>query len=118
MEFNLNQFELAIMNGIAKSNEKEHSFVRDHIPYLRVKSRRKTGVGMYVDFFYTPEGDSLEFDKNGEMVISSPKGLALEGLKYNLNYELNISNGRIDFLELVTNGESWDGEVGNFRFVE
>lgn len=40
----------------------------------------------------------------------------IDGLKYGLNYEINIIDGKFDFLEIVTNGETWDGEFGDFEF--
>jgi hypothetical protein len=118
MEKDLNQFELAIVNEIAKSNEENFSFIKNHLPYLKVKSRKKTGVGMYVNFEYVQMDESLIARNKDDIALSSYKGLELDVLVYGLNYELNITEGKIDFLELVTNGESWDGEFGNFKFVE
>lgn len=117
MEKDLNQFELAIISEIVNSNEKRYPFLRDHFPFLKVKSREKTGVGMFINFEYSPVGELLVSDKD-DLALSSDKVLELDVLKYGLNYELNITKGKIDFLELVTNGESWDGSFGEFKFVK
>lgn len=118
MKKDLNIIEQAIMNEILNHNEKKYPLIKDHFPYLKVKSRENTGVGMYVNFYYVLEGESLIPFEEDDIVLSSDKILELDVLKYGLNYELNITKGRIDFLELVTNGESWDGNFKEFKFVE
>ena len=50
--------------------------------------------------------------------LSSDKNLEVDTLKYGLNYKLNITKGKIDFLELVTNGEEWNGKFKFFRFID
>lgn len=116
MEKDLNTLEKAIVNEIANYNDKQYFFIKSHLPFLRVKSRENTGVGIYVNFEYVPGGELIIPDID-DIALSSDKTLELEGLKYGLNYELNITKGKIDFLELVTNGESWDGGFGKFQFV-
>ncbi|MEO5906476.1 MAG: hypothetical protein ABIQ11_07110 [Saprospiraceae bacterium] len=118
MEKDLNILEQAIVNEIANYNEKQYSFVRSHLPFLRVKSRENTGVGMYVNFEYISGNEPITLSDIDVIALSSDKSLELDVLKYGLNYELNITKGKIDFLELVTNGESWDGGFGKFRFVK
>lgn len=115
----LNKLEQAIINEIANYNEEQYSFVRNHLPFLRVKSRENTGVGMYVSFEYIFENEPLIILSDiDDLALSSDKSLELDLLKYGLNYELNITKGKIDFLELVTNGESWDGRFGKFKFMK
>ena len=49
MDEKLNTLEEAIINEVAKFNEIEYSFIKDHLPYLVVKSRENTGIGMYIN---------------------------------------------------------------------
>lgn len=112
----LNTIELAILAEIANYNAKQYPFVKVHLPYLRVKSRKRTGVGVYVYFEYVSV-DKLIFSYDTDyLVLSSDRKLMIDGLKYGLNYEINIIDGKFDFLEIVTNGETWDGEFGDFEF--
>jgi len=116
MDKNLNLLEQAIINEIAEFNKSEYSFIKEHLPHLRIKSREDTGVGMYVYFKYSEEEVNLEMNNSEDTCLSSDKSLELDVLEYGVNYELNITNGKIDFLELVTNGEDWDGKYENFNF--
>lgn len=113
----LSMLEQAILNEIANHNEQQYPFVKRQLPFLSVKYREKTGVGIYVKFEYVPVNKTT-IPNIGDIALSSDKSLDLDVLKYGLNYELNITNGEIDFLELVTNGESWDGEYGKFKFIK
>lgn len=117
MKEDLNKLEKAIINEIVEFNKKKYSTIRTHVPYLNVKSRENTGVGIFVYFGYSEEGSNLKMDNSEDIYLSSDKSLELDVLKYGLNYELNITNGKIDFLELVTNGEDWDGGYGDFKFL-
>jgi hypothetical protein len=111
----LNQFELAILNKIAD----EYSILKIHIPFLIVKSREATGVGIYVHFSYKGQPNNIVLiDPGGYFALSSMDTLEMEGLKYGLAYEISITDGLIDFLELVTYGEDWDGTIRNFCFKD
>jgi len=111
--------EQAIISEIAKTNDREFPFINDHIPYLKVKSRRYTGVGVYVNFEYQLKGMTLNQNFQNDLLLSGNKELHLDILKYRLVYVLSISNGRIETLELVTDGdESWDGNYNSFKFID
>ncbi len=116
MKKHLNKLERAIISEIVKFNKKEYSSIELHIPYLNIKFREATGIGMYVHFEYSKEGGNFNIDNSEEICLSSNKQLELDNLEYGLNYELNITNGKFDFLELVTNGEDWDGSYEYFEF--
>jgi hypothetical protein len=108
----LNQFELSILNKIAA----EYPVLKTHLPFLVIKSREKTGVGMYVNFDYEGQPENMPLISTVYNALSAKESLIMEGLKYGLAYEISITNGMIDFLELVTYGEEWDGEIRNFSF--
>ncbi len=73
---------------------------------------------MYVHFDYAPDFRFTPISEKEHVALSSDKSLEIVPLKYGLNFELNITGGRIDFLELVSNGEEWDGNVSEYRLTE
>ncbi len=110
----LNDLELATIKEILEANNKRYSFLKLHLQYLRVKNREYTGVGIYSNFEYSKVIDELGIND----LISSPKRLMVDKIKNELSYVLDITNGKIKFLEIVTNGnESWDGTFKNFHFI-
>ena len=97
----LNNLEIEILQEIIKDNKRDYPFLEIHFPFIYVKSREYTGVGIYVNFEYSKY---FEFN-NLNVLITSSKCLTVDMLENELSYVLNITNGRIDFLEIVTNGE-------------
>jgi len=104
----LNHFEVAILEKLSETNPE----IKKHIPYLMVKDRQITGVGMYITFNYIEGGDSLDYIK--KLHLSTDGYLKMDGLKDGLIDDTNITNGQIDFIELVTYDEPWDGVIRNF----
>jgi len=97
----LNNMETAILKAIADENKQDYPFLDDHITFLYVKDRENTTVGIYTNFGYTKEfkTDSIS------TIISSNKTLRINGLKDEVAYVLDISDGKFNFLEIVTNGD-------------
>jgi hypothetical protein len=118
MEKELTSLECAIINEIVRYNEKWYPFIRSHIPLLKVKSREYTGVGVYIYFEYITERVEIPICNVDSLILSSDQTLEIDTLSYGLNYELNLSKNRFDFLELVTNGENWDGKYNAFKFIK
>jgi hypothetical protein len=108
----LNQFELSILNNIAK----EYPVLKIHIPFLIVISREITGVGMYVHFDYLNQSNDLPLIVSSFHALSANETLVMEGLKNGLAYEISTTNGLIDFMELATCDEDWDGAIRKFWF--
>ena len=73
---------------------------------------------MFVDFSYSRNGGYYEPIPAKFIALSSNYSLQMEGLSYGLSYEIAVTNGQIDFLEIVTNGEDWDGLIRDFWFEE
>lgn len=97
----LNKIEIEILQEIIKENRVMYPFLEMHLQYLHVKNRDYTGVGIYTYFLY-----SKEFEKNNiNTLLSSAKDLTVTGLENELSYVLDITNGKANFLEIVTNGE-------------
>lgn len=104
----LNKFEFSILERLAT----KYPFVKEHLPFLKVEGREKTGVGMYVNFTYNNPPKELRA-KIGDASISTNETIGIDGLKYGLGYEVDISDGRLKFMELFTYGEEWNGITGD-----
>ena len=115
MLLELNKLENSILERLAK----DYPFVRDHIPFLKVESREYTGVGAYVNFGYD-NPDNIELSTRiGISHISTNERIEVNGLKYGLQWEIAITGGKLDFIELVTIDEEWFGPIpDNFNFIK
>jgi hypothetical protein len=109
----LNNLEIAILKATTDENINEYPFLLQHINYIYVTSREFTGVGMYTNFGYNKNFDN----KNINIPISSTKSLFIQGFQYEISYEVNISNGKIHFLEIVINEDAlFDNTVNLDKF--
>jgi len=107
---NLNKLEISILERLSE----RYASIKMHIPYLQILNRENTGVGMYINFGYSkaPIGNLNIPDSS----ISTNENIDIKGLKYGLGYEVDISNGKINFIELFTYGEEWDGIITEYNF--
>lgn len=105
----LNSLESAIFSSLAQ----KYPLINNHLPFLIVKNRKATGVGMYVDFDYSiPEPIVLNIENKA---ISNNEVIRMNGLVNGLQYEVNIEGGKLLYMELVTlGGEHWDGLIRSF----
>ncbi len=112
---NLNQLELAIFESLSN----DYPSIKIHVPLLKVLSREITGVGMYVNFadYELPNDTPAIESKYG--VIGTNENIEIEELELGLIYEVNLSNGKIVFIEMVTYGEEeWSGCIGDFKLTK
>jgi hypothetical protein len=109
----LQSLELELVCAILKANQESYPSLLEHLPNLTVKSREYTGVGLYVNF----EDKTTNLYSPKDAIISSGKRLIIEGVDYELSYELNITDGRLHFLEIVTNDGQWDGTFKNYELL-
>jgi len=113
----LSELEFAILRQIATAPKNKHLAIEDHLPFLSVRSREFTGVGMYVNFEDDSPSEILSDDLSIKNIPSSPHIVEMESLRYGLGYALYPENGRLKFLELFTYGdELWDGTFATFSF--
>ncbi len=110
----LNKLEYSILERLAT----KYPSVSEHMPFIKVETRLKTGVGMYINLIYdNPQNKELNVGIENS-AISTNETIELDGLMYGLNYEVDVTDGRLKFIELVTNGEDWNGIVSeNFSFT-
>lgn len=106
----LNELEKAILDRISL----KYPILKEHIQYLKIKSREPTGVGMYINFCY-----DYNYIENIEQLdilnasLSTNEIIEIDTLENGLGYEVDITNGYINFIELITYGETWDGDLNN-----
>ncbi len=108
----LNEFELLLLKTIIKDHLSKFSFLLEHLDFIGIDNRKITDGGLYLNFTYFKE-----FQENDEFVnglLSAKHKLTIPSLKNELTYCLDITNGKMDFLEVLTNGkEIWDGDLTN-----
>ena len=108
----LNYFELSVLYKVSN----DYPFLKSHIPFLQVKSREFTGVGLFINFSYL-DGNAVYQEIPGNFTaLSRYASLLVEGLEHEVAYEVAVASGKVAFLELVANGENWDGAIHGFRF--
>jgi hypothetical protein len=108
----MNKIEKVILQEIIRENGDKHPFLEMHLPYLHVKNRKYTGVGVYSNFEYLKEFKN----NNINTLLSSSKVLTVKNFKHELNYVLDIIDGKINYLEIVTNGDdALEEEITSFK---
>ncbi|WP_316825295.1 hypothetical protein [Pedobacter miscanthi] len=105
----LKDFELLLLKTIIKANLDKFSYLSDHLDFIKIETSKTTGTGLYLNFVYLKEFEEEEF-VNG--LLSAEEKLTALNLKNELTYCLDVTNGKMDFLEIVTNEkEIWDGNL-------
>jgi hypothetical protein len=108
---NLSDLELSIVKAIVEEKKDKYPSLVSQVPFLKLKSRRFTGVGMFSHFEYSGPIQNEGIND----LISSKKTLKIPGAENEVAYILAITNGKIDFLEVVTNGDDkFNSEDKNF----
>lgn len=102
-------FETQIVHAILEQHRERYPDLIPLCANLRVESRKSTSVGAYITFSAESQHPTTgtrdaQIGFDGEIRVTGiPSGLA---------GELVISDGLLDYLELVTYGdESWDGST-------
>ncbi|MDQ0477437.1 MULTISPECIES: hypothetical protein [Chryseobacterium] len=108
----LNNLELTLLNALTE----KYPSLKSHIPYLKLKERKNTGVGMLVDLEYV-NGDELNFDDMNAL-FSNGENIEIKGLKQGLNYVIDVTDGKILYIEFSTYGENWNGEFGEYKIIK
>jgi hypothetical protein len=108
----IKEVELSLLKSIINGNLEKFSFLLEHLGDIKIKSREATGIGLNITFEYLKDVQEEEEFTNG--LLSTELKLTTPSLKNELTYCLDITNGKIDFLEIITNGnEIWDGNLEN-----
>ncbi len=118
---NLTSFEETLVNVVLEANRSQHSWLERQLPHLKVKSRELSPVGGYINFQIDTQDASVLDSANAGMnlALGAQKILKAKGTDDFMSFELDIKNGRINFIELVVDGHwRWDGSFGNLELVD
>lgn len=97
----MKNIEKAILKAIINENRSNFSFLEEHYPYLYVKSREYTNMGIYINFGYIRQFHSRDIN----VLLSSGETLIADNLENELSYILAVTDGKINFIEIVANGD-------------
>lgn len=107
----LKEFERLLLKTIIKDNAEKFGYLSEHLDFIRIETTKTTGTGLYINFVYLKEFQEEEFE-NG--LLSAEAKLTAPSLKNELTYCLDVTNCKIDSLEILTNEkENWDGDLEN-----
>ena len=108
----LNDLESILLNSLVE----KYPSLKSHIPFLKVTERKITKSGMIVDFEYTNPEEEIIFDDINAL-FSNGENIEVKGLKQGLGYVIDITDGKISYLEFTTYGEVWNGELGDYKII-
>lgn len=115
----INKLEFAILQEIFKHNinKANISYLLKQIPFISIKKREFTGVGLFIFFEFEPNYP-FKIDNEIRMSLSSSKPLKFDTFNEYFSYELDISNGKLNYIEIVTYKDGWDGSYNSFGFED
>ncbi len=105
--------ESTLLNGLIQ----KYPSLKSHIPYLKVKERKITKTGMTIDFEYLNSENELLFEDINAL-FSDGENIELKSLKHGLGYVIDVTEGNISHLDLVTYGENWNGKLEDYKIVK
>lgn len=106
-----NPLETTLLNGLTT----KYPSLKSHIPYLKVKHREITKTGMYVHIAYVNFQGAIE---NLNALFSNEEIIAIKNLKNGLGYVIDITDGEIKYIELITYGETWNGKLTDYTLID
>lgn len=109
----INDLESTLLKGLIE----KYTSLKSHLPYLKVIDRKVTKTGMTVNFEYNNSEDELDFEEINAL-FSNGENIEIKSLKQGLGYVIDITDGRIVYLELVTYGENWNGKFDDYKIIE
>lgn len=109
----LNELELSLLNGLTE----KYPSLKSHLPYLKVAERKMTSTGMSVNFEYTNTDEQITIEEDINALFSNGENIQVKNLKKGLGYVIDITGGKIEYIEFTTYGESWNGKFDDFKIV-
>ena len=107
----LNALELKLLDGLVE----KYPSLKSHVADLKVAERKNTGTGMYVNFEYV--NPKIHFEDINAL-FSKEEHIEIKKLKHGLGYVIDVTDGKILYIEFTTYGENWDGTFGDYQIVE
>ncbi len=112
-------FELDVLHAILEPQRLKYPLLYAQIPHLIVTKRELTGVGGYTYFSFDPTTIPPKTDSSSEQIITSNKMAETDSPPSGLGFALDVTAGRINFLEFFTFGdEQWDGSIDKYKIVD
>lgn len=113
-----NRFELDLLHAILDDQKERYPVLHGQIPFLGVRSRELTGVGGYIHF-ELPDAPNVPIEAGQpNIMLTANKTIEMDEPPSGMAFALDVTGGRINFLELVTYGdERWDGTIGRYEIV-
>jgi hypothetical protein len=112
------RFELDLLHSILDEQKGKYPALYEQIPLLGVRSRELTGVGGYVHFELPDDPKVPTESGQPDVMLTTNKMIEMDSPPSGMAFALDVTAGRINFLELVTFGdERWDGTVGRYEIV-
>lgn len=111
-------FEVDLLRAALDGKEDRYWSLVAQVPYLRVRKRELTPAGGYVYFDLPAEHSDLVDTESPNVVLTPNKMIETDHPPSGMGFALDVTDGRINFLELFTYGdEEWNGAVGCYRIV-
>jgi hypothetical protein len=112
------RFELDLLHSILDEQREKYPALYAQLPFLGVRSRELTGVGGYV-YFELPDDPKVPTEPGQpDVMLTANKTIEMDSPPSGMGFALDVTAGRLNFLELVTYGdEEWDGTVGRYEIV-
>ncbi len=108
----LNNLESTLLIGLVE----KYPSLNSHVPYLNIKARTMTKSGLIVDFEYAANAEELILDDINAL-FSNGENIEVKGLKQGLGYVIDVTDGKISYLELVTYGENCNGKLEEYKII-
>ena len=109
----LTNLESTLLNGLIQ----KYPTLKSHIPYLKVKERKITATGMEVNFEYLNSVEELNFVAINAL-FSGEEYIEIKSLKQGLGYVIDITDGKIFYIEFTTYGEKWNGKLDDYKIIK
>ena len=109
----LTHLESTLLKGLTE----KYPSLESHIPYLKVKDREITKVGMMVNFEYTNAENELNFEDINAL-FSGGELIEIKSLKQGLSYVIDVTAGQISYIEFTTYAENWNGQFGDYKMIK
>ncbi len=109
----LTDLESILLNGLTE----KYPSLKSHLPFLKVEDRKITKMGMTVNFEYVNVEEELNFEDINAL-FSGGENIEVKGLKEGLGYVIDVTGGKIIYLEFTTYGENWTGKFGDYKIVK
>jgi hypothetical protein len=110
----LDKVERELVEQILKQHPIYGEILKNQLEDLFVSSRELTGVGCYTKFSTKKE----IVDKSINATLGFNGEIEVPGVPSGLCCVLDVSDGRLNYIELVTFGtEQWNGQLNDFHIV-